>query len=302
MLAGWCSAEADELPGIVADRYNDVVVVQLLTQGTAQGDVREVVTGVIREQLGGSAGYGGGEAGCAGAGAGGAWGQVLGTGCFGRIGAEAKLANSVHDQWAAGLRMTPERGRRRGRFWISGSTMKLRLGMCEGAGAGCLHIPGWICAAFGRCGGSRVRAGDGGGCEPGGAGGGGWESGAKPGAERAKVDWVEADAFELLRDWEGAGRKFGTVVLDPPAFAKSKRAAEGAARGYREMNLRALKMLEPGGTLVTCSCSQHVGLEEFMGVVAGAAADARSGGCRCWRCGGRLRIIRRCWGWRRRLI
>jgi 23S rRNA (cytosine1962-C5)-methyltransferase len=90
----------------------------------------------------------------------------------------------------------------------------------------------------------------------------------------AKVDWVEADAFELLRDFEGAGERFDTVVLDPPAFAKSKRAAEGAIRGYKELNLRALKMLTPGATLVTCSCSHHVGLEEFLGVVRAAAEDA----------------------------
>jgi 23S rRNA (cytosine1962-C5)-methyltransferase len=90
----------------------------------------------------------------------------------------------------------------------------------------------------------------------------------------APVDWVEADAFELLRDWESAGERFGTIVLDPPAFAKSKRAAEGALRGYKELNLRALKMLSAGGTLVTCSCSHHVGIEEFMGVVRTAAADA----------------------------
>ena len=69
-------------------------------------------------------------------------------------------------------------------------------------------------------------------------------------------------------------KQFDTIVLDPPAFAKSKRAAEGALRGYKELNLRALKMLRPGGTLITCSCSHHVGLEEFLGVVTSAAADA----------------------------
>jgi len=63
-------------------------------------------------------------------------------------------------------------------------------------------------------------------------------------------------------------------VLDPPAFAKSKRAAEGALRGYKELNLRALKMMAPGGTLVTCSCSHHVGMEEFTEVVRAAAEDA----------------------------
>ena len=63
-------------------------------------------------------------------------------------------------------------------------------------------------------------------------------------------------------------------MLDPPAFAKSRRATEGALRGYKELNLRALRMLRPGGTLVTCSCSHHVTLEAFLGTVQAAAADA----------------------------
>ena len=92
---------------------------------------------------------------------------------------------------------------------------------------------------------------------------------------QASVDWVEANAFDLLRDWSTAGNTYDTVVLDPPAFAKSKRAVEGALRGYKELNLRALKMLRPGGTLVTCSCSHHVSWDEFHGVVAAAAGDAQ---------------------------
>ena len=61
------------------------------------------------------------------------------------------------------------------------------------------------------------------------------------------MDWIEADAFELLREYEANGARYDTIVLDPPAFAKSKRAAEGAMRGYKELNLRAMKMLRPGG-------------------------------------------------------
>ena len=89
------------------------------------------------------------------------------------------------------------------------------------------------------------------------------------------VDWVEGDAFEVLRDWAAAREQFDTIVLDPPAFAKSKRAVEGALRGYKELNLRAMQMLKPHGLLVTCSCSHHVSATEFEGVVAAAAADAR---------------------------
>ena len=62
----------------------------------------------------------------------------------------------------------------------------------------------------------------------------------------AEVDWVEADAFQILRDWSDAGETFDAIVLDPPAFAKTKRAVEGALRGYKELNLRALRMVRPG--------------------------------------------------------
>jgi 23S rRNA (cytosine1962-C5)-methyltransferase len=90
-----------------------------------------------------------------------------------------------------------------------------------------------------------------------------------------EVDWVEGDAFDILRDWSEGGETFDTIVLDPPAFAKTKRAVEGALRGYKELNLRALKMLRPGGLLVTCSCSHHVSWADLEGAVAAAAADAR---------------------------
>ncbi len=88
------------------------------------------------------------------------------------------------------------------------------------------------------------------------------------------MDWVEADAFEILRDWSDAKERFDVIVLDPPAFAKSKRAVEGALRGYKELNLRALHMVEPGGLLVTCSCSHHIGWADLEGAVASAASDA----------------------------
>ncbi len=90
----------------------------------------------------------------------------------------------------------------------------------------------------------------------------------------AEVEWMEGDAFEILRDWSAGGQQFDTIVVDPPAFAKSKRAVEGALRGYKELNLRALKMLRPGGLLVTCSCSHHVSSADLEGAVAAAAADA----------------------------
>jgi 23S rRNA (cytosine1962-C5)-methyltransferase len=90
-----------------------------------------------------------------------------------------------------------------------------------------------------------------------------------------EIEWIEANAFDLLRDYAAATQKYDTIVLDPPAFAKSKKSLETALRGYKELNLRALKMLRPGGTLVTCSCSYHVSQSDFLEVLAEAATDAR---------------------------
>ncbi len=93
-------------------------------------------------------------------------------------------------------------------------------------------------------------------------------------ALRASVEWMEADAFDLLRDWSDAGQQFDAIVLDPPAFAKTKRAVPGALRGYKELNLRAMRMLNPGGLLVTCSCSHHVAWADLEATVAAASVDA----------------------------
>jgi len=96
-----------------------------------------------------------------------------------------------------------------------------------------------------------------------------------------EMQWIEGNAFDLLRDYAVAGSQYDTIVLDPPAFAKSKRAVATALGGYKELNLRALKMLRPGGILVTCSCSFHVSEAEFLEMLGSAAADA----------GRRLRIL-----------
>jgi 23S rRNA (cytosine1962-C5)-methyltransferase len=90
-----------------------------------------------------------------------------------------------------------------------------------------------------------------------------------------EIEWIEANAFDLLKDYSAAGQRYDTIVLDPPAFAKSKRDLDAALRGYKELNLRALKMLRPGGVLVTCSCSYHVSQADFLEMLAGAACDAR---------------------------
>ena len=90
----------------------------------------------------------------------------------------------------------------------------------------------------------------------------------------ARSNGIEANAFDLLKDYATAGRQYDAIVLDPPAFAKTRRTVSTALRGYKELNLRALKMLRPGGVLVTCSCSFHVSESEFLEMLAAAAADA----------------------------
>jgi len=90
----------------------------------------------------------------------------------------------------------------------------------------------------------------------------------------ANVRTVAGNAFDVLREMERRGERFATVVLDPPAFAKTRAALSRALGAYKEINLRALKILEPGGTLVTCSCSFHVSESVFLDVVQAAARDA----------------------------
>jgi 23S rRNA (cytosine1962-C5)-methyltransferase len=93
-------------------------------------------------------------------------------------------------------------------------------------------------------------------------------------ANKSAIEWIEGNAFDLMKDYAAAGRQYDMIVLDPPAFAKSKKHLEPALRGYKELNLRALKMLRPGGVLVTCSCSFAVSEEDFLAMLTDAAQDA----------------------------
>jgi len=88
------------------------------------------------------------------------------------------------------------------------------------------------------------------------------------------VSLVQADAFEFLREREKAGSRYGTIVLDPPAFAKNKASLEGAIRGYKDVNLHAMRLLETGGLLYTASCSYHVSKALFLEMLQDAAAAA----------------------------
>ncbi len=101
-------------------------------------------------------------------------------------------------------------------------------------------------------------------------------------AENARLNGLEntvhftaANAFDLLGEESRAGKKYDVIILDPPAFTKSRSTVDSARRGYKEINLRAMKMIEPGGYLITCSCSQHILPAVFQEIVLEAAADAR---------------------------
>lgn len=91
----------------------------------------------------------------------------------------------------------------------------------------------------------------------------------------SNVQFKEADVFQLLANYQGARRRFDTIVLDPPAFTKSRAKRDDAARGYKEINLRALRLLEPGGILISCSCSHHVSASMLLGIIQEAAAEVR---------------------------
>ena len=289
-------AEADNLPGIIADRYNDLILLQLLTQGTAQNDARDAVVQALREHLASDAPLT-------------IWERpdprireleqlpapatgplftsdpspdsAPATTTFALNGLQfhydastGQKTGAFLDQrlnYAAAARHVLASGRKK-----KASARGLRaLDVCTYQGGFALHLA-QVCSHVTGIDQSRAAL----------------EAAERNLAlnphlsKRCEVDWVEADAFALLRALDDAARTpssatslplqpgpFDAIVLDPPAFAKSKRAAEGALRGYKELNLRAIRLLAPGGTLITCSCSHHVSLADFTGIVAAAAAD-----------------------------
>lgn len=90
----------------------------------------------------------------------------------------------------------------------------------------------------------------------------------------SNIEWKEANCFDFLKTADQAGERFDTVVLDPPAFARQRSNLDSALRGYKELNLRGLKILNPGGYLITCSCSYHVSEADLLEAIASAALDA----------------------------
>ena len=91
----------------------------------------------------------------------------------------------------------------------------------------------------------------------------------------ANVSFREGNAFDVLKQYDEVGRRFDTIVLDPPAFAKTRDAVAAASRGYKELNLRSLKLLRPGGILITCSCSHHIAESVFAEILLEAALDVK---------------------------
>jgi 23S rRNA (cytosine1962-C5)-methyltransferase len=273
-------SEADDLPGVIVDRYAGIVVLQLLSKGLDNQATREICTRVIREEIeridgpitiwerpdprireleGISAP---------------AITPLYSTDANAPAsGAEFRLNGlSFHFDVNSGQKTGAFLDQRQNYAAVAGwakalggvRKIKKALDVCTYQGGFALHL-----AKFAE----RVTGID--------ASRSSLEVAEKnleanKAALKAEVDWVEADAFELLRAWSESPETsdFDLIVLDPPAFAKSKRAVEGALRGYKELNLRALKMVRSGGLLVTCSCSHHVSWTDLEGAVASAAVDA----------------------------
>jgi 23S rRNA (cytosine1962-C5)-methyltransferase len=257
-------SEADRLPGMVADRYNDLIVLQLLTQATAQDDVRAAVVQVLRERLLPATIVERPDA------------RMRVVEELPAVSAQPLFSGDGGDELETvftinGLKFffDASAGQKTGAFLdqrLNYAAAAARghgraLDLCTYQGGFALHLA-QVCARVTGVDASRA---------------------ALEVADRnlllnpgltAQTDWIEADAFDLLHEFDASGERYDTIVLDPPAFAKSKRATESAVRGYKELNLRALRMLRAGGTLVTCSCSHHVSLAEFIEVVAAASVDS----------------------------
>jgi 23S rRNA (cytosine1962-C5)-methyltransferase len=260
-------SEADFLPGLIVDRYNDVLSMQILTQAMDAEPVRQTVFAELTEQLRPAAivervdprireleqlpartsGF------------------ISSDGPEGS-GVSEKKTSTVFTMNGVRFHYNALEGQKTGAF----------LDQRENYAAAAKYMRGEALDTFCYQGGfalhmaphcSQVTGVD----------------SSRPALETAdqnallnsrEIEWIEGNAFDLLREYSDSGRQFDSIVLDPPAFAKSRQNLQTAMRGYKELNLRALKMLRPGGTLVTCSCSYHVTSEAFLEVVAQAARDA----------------------------
>ncbi len=249
--------EADLLPGLVVDRYGDVLVVQTLSQGSDRHQA--LFLKLLRERLEPRA-------------------IVLRNDA--KVRSHEGLALKREVVWGSlegpvtyaedglSLLSDPVGGQKTGAF----------LDQRENRQAVARYVePGMVCAdCFSYTGGFALHMARAGGIvtavdisekaleEA-------REAGERNGLE---IEWTGANAFDWLKERSLEGEAFDLVVLDPPAFARRKEKLEGALRGYKEINLRALQILRPGGLLVSCSCSYHVSEERLLATVLSAAMDA----------------------------
>ena len=250
-------SEADFLPGLIVDRYNDVLSLQILTQGMDANPVRETVMSALGEHLHPAS-------------------MVERTDprvreleslpprpsalLYGQKSATAFTMNGVRFQFDA------LEGQKTGAFLDQRENYAAAASYAKGEALDVFcYQGGFALHLASHC--SQVTGVD----------------SSRPALEVAdqnatlngrEIEWIEANAFDLLKDYSSAKRQYDTIVLDPPAFAKGKRDLDAAIRGYKELNLRALKMLRPGGILVTCTCSYHLSQSSFLEMLGAASLDA----------------------------
>jgi 23S rRNA (cytosine1962-C5)-methyltransferase len=252
-------SEADALPGLIVDRYNDVVVLEPLTQATDAAEPKQAVVAELVEQFAPAGVVERAEPRIR---------QLeqlppLKDGLLhGEKTATIFTMNGVHFHHRA------LSGQKTGAFLDQRENYAAAAACAHGDALDVFCYQGGFALHLARvC--PQVTAVD----------------SSRPALESAEenaalnpglpeIEWIEANAFDLLKDYAAFGRQYDTVVLDPPAFARSRCALQTALRGYKELNLRALKMLRKGGILVTCSCSYHVAEGEFVEMLASAAVDA----------------------------
>ena len=255
-------SEGDFLPGLIVDRYNDVLCLQILTQAMDAEPVRAAALQTLKEEL-------------------------QPAGIVERVDARIRELEQLPPLpsrllWGekSSTVFTMNGGVRFHYDGLEGQKTGAFLDQRENYAAAAQYAQGEALDAFCYQGGFALHFA----AHPAGKTSSvtGVDS-SRPALEMAErnatlngreMEWIEANAFDLLREYAAANRRYDTIVLDPPAFAKTKRDLEKALGGYKELNLRAMKMLRPGGILVSCSCSYHVSTSDFFEVVADAARDA----------------------------
>ena len=255
-------SEADQLPGVIADRYNDIVSVQLLSQFTDQDWFRQALLHTLQEEIQPSA---------------------IVERVEERIRELEQLPNreagviagdktdTTFNLNGVSFRFNALVGQKTGAFLDQRENYAAAARYAHGEAMDVFTYQGGFALHLARrC--DHVTAVD--------SSRTALETAEQNEAlnrkaDRNEIEWMEANAFDLLKDYSSSGKQYDTIVLDPPAFAKARKELTSALRGYKEINLRALKMLRPGGILITCSCSYHVGEGDFLDMLRDAASDAR---------------------------